>query len=351
MQPAETESRAWALQAAADSGATAPGDGRLDDSMGIGGLPPRAAGAGTDQLVSLLDQMPAMIWAIDPQLSFVTCRGGALSGLGLVADQLAGMTLFDFFQTPDASFLPIAETLRALRGEVASFELDWGSRIFGVRVAPRRNAAGQIEGAVAVAFDITEVRREEEEMRHEEEMLRRVSENVPDAVVVVDGEGNFLYASPSCQEQLGYSLEELNGVNFLALIEPDDLAIAQDAIVDVYRGQSYPFAVRMRRRDGSVGLMEAVGSAVTNEDGTRLLLVTMRDVSEEARSAEFVRHNEHLAELRRRAQETAQTLRQLLAAIESGEAPAPGEAPRVQELPTFDPPHLLPDAAAGLQQP
>ncbi|MGZ4462051.1 MAG: PAS domain-containing protein [Gaiellaceae bacterium] len=302
-------------------------------------------GRAPDQLSSLVDQMPAMVWAIDPQLCFVSCRGGALAALGLATDQLAGMTLFDFFQTRDASFLPIAETLRALRGEIATYELDWGNRIFGVRVAPRRNGAGQIEGAVAVAFDITEMRREEDEIRHEEEMLRRVSENVPDAVVVVDGEGNFLYASPSCQEQLGYSLEELNGVNFLALIEPDDLAIAQDAIVDVYRGQSYPFAVRMRRRDGTVGLMEAVGSAVTNEDGTRLLLVTMRDVSEEARSAEFVRHNEHLAELRRRAQETAATLRQLLVAIESGEAPAPGETPRVQELPTFDPPHLLQDTA------
>jgi PAS domain S-box-containing protein len=219
MQSPETQSSAWASQAAAGSGPAVPADAHTGDPAGVLNLAPQQAN-GSDPPAGLIDQMPAMLWAIDPQLCFVSCRGGALAALGLAPDQLAGMTLFDFFQTRDASFLPIAETLRALRGEVASYELDWGNRIFSVRVAPRRNPAGQIEGAVAIVFDITEVRREEEEMRHEEEMLRRVSENVPDAVVVVDGEGNFLYASPSCQEQLGYSLEELNGVNFLALIEP-----------------------------------------------------------------------------------------------------------------------------------
>src|SRR5665647_329954 len=134
---------------------------------------------------ALIDQMPAMLWAIDGNLRFTSCRGGALADLGLAPDSLVGMTLFEFFQTEDTAFTPIAATLNALRGETVNYELDWGTRVYRVR---------------------------------------------------------FLYASPSCSEELGYDFQSLAGVNFLSLIEPEDLAIAQDAIGDVYRGDSYPFA-------------------------------------------------------------------------------------------------------------
>jgi PAS domain S-box-containing protein len=295
--------------------------------------------------MALIDQMPAMLWRVDGEFRFTGCRGGALADLGLTPDGLVGMTLFDFFQTEDTAFRPIAANLRALRGETVNYELDWGARVFRVRVGPDRDDSGQIAGTVAVVFDISEVRHEEAQMLTEDSFLRKIAENMPDAVVLVDGEGNFLYASPSCETQLGYNFEALAGVNFLTLIEPDDLSIAQDAIVDVYRGDSYPFAVRMKRADGSWSIMETVGAAVSTEDGTRLLLVSMRDVSDEKRSGEYVHHNQRMAELRRKAQETAETLRQLLVTIERGDTLTAAETLRAQAL-AVEPPLLL-DENAG----
>jgi PAS domain S-box-containing protein len=290
---------------------------------------------------ALVDQMPAMLWAIDSDLRFKSCRGGALGELGLAPDGLVGMTLFDFFQTEDTTFLPIAANMRALRGETVNYELDWGNRIYRVKVGPERDGPDQIVGTVAVVFDISDVRAEEDELLDEDQFLRRIAESMPDAVVLVDGEGRFMYASPSCESQLGYTLEQLEGVNFLTLIEPEDLAIAQDAIVDVYRGDSYPFAVRMKRGDGSWSMMETVGAAVTTGDGSRLLLVSMRDVSDEKRSEEYVHHNVRMAELRHKAQETAETLRQLLVAIERGETPSRAETARAQTFTSFEEPPLL----------
>ncbi|MGD0166504.1 MAG: PAS domain-containing protein [Gaiellaceae bacterium] len=282
--------------------------------------------------LALVDQMPAMLWSIDGDLRFTSCRGGALADLGLAPDSLVGMTLFEFFQTDDPAFMPIAATIRALHGETVSYELDWGARVYSVRVGPAKDGAGQVAGTVAVVFDISEVRHEEEQLLNEGEFLRKIAENMPDAVVLVDGEGRFLYASPSCAEELGYDFHALAGVNFLTLIEPDDMAIAQDAIGDVYRGDSYPFAVRMRRADGSWALMETVATAVTTAEGSRLLLVSMRDVSEEKRSGEYVHLNRRMAEFRHKAQETAENLRQLLVTIERGETPNPGDAQRAQML-------------------
>lgn len=287
---------------------------------------------------ALIDQMPAMLWAIDGDLRFTSCRGGALAELGLAAESLVGLTLFEFFQTEDTAFTPIAATIRALRGETLSYELDWGTRVYRVRVGPGRNGLGQIGGAIAVVFDISDVRREEAQLLNEGEILRKIAENMPDAVVLVDGEGRFLYASPSCAEELGYDFHALAGVNFLTLIEPEDLAIAQDAIGDVYRGDSYPFAVRMKRADGSWALMETMATAVTTAEGTRLLLVSMRDVSEEKRSGEYVHLNRRMAEFRHKAQETAENLRQLLVTIERGDISSVAEAQLAQVLTSVEQP-------------
>lgn len=293
---------------------------------------------------ALIDQMPAMLWAIDGQLRFTSCRGGALAELGLAPDGLVGLTLFEFFQTEDTAFAPIAATIRALRGETMSYELDWGTRVYRVRVGPDKNDLGQIGGAVAVVFDISDVRREEAQLLNEGEILRKIAENMPDAVVLVDGEGRFLYASPSCAEELGYDFHALAGVNFLSLIEPEDMAIAQDAIGDVYRGDSYPFAVRMKRANGSWALMETMATAVTTTEGTRLLLVSMRDVSEEKRSGEYVHLNRRMAEFRHKAQETAENLRALLVTIETGENPTVAEAQLAQVLTAVPQPPQPPPA-------
>ena len=300
---------------------------------------------------ALIDQMPAMLWAIDGNLRFTSCRGGALADLGLAPDSLVGMTLFEFFQTEDTAFTPIAATLNALRGETVDYELDWGARVYRVRVGPNKDGAGQITGAVSVVFDISDVRREEAMMLSEGEFLRKIAENMPDAVVLVDGEGRFLYASPSCAEELGYDFQALAGVNFLSLIEPEDLAIAQDAIGDVYRGDSYPFAVRMRRADGSWALMETMATAVTTAEGIRLLLVSMRDVSEEKRSGEYVHLNRRMAEFKHKAQETAENLRQLLVTIERGDSVSTTETQLAQVLTNVEQPSYPAQALPNVAQP
>jgi hypothetical protein len=71
----------------------------------------------------------------------------------------------------------------------------------------------------------------------------------------------------------------------------------------------------------------------------------MRDVSDEKRSGEYVHHNQRMAELRRKAQETAETLRQLLVTIERGDTLTAAETLRAQAL-AVEPPVLL-DENAG----
>lgn len=59
-------------------------------------------------------------------------------------------------------------------------------------------------------------------MKYSEEHFRALIENANDLIWILDAQGTFTYASPSTQRILGYSPEELMGVNAFDFVHPDD---------------------------------------------------------------------------------------------------------------------------------
>jgi PAS domain S-box-containing protein len=231
----------------------------------------------------LVDQMPAMVWAIDAHHRFTVVRGGSLGELGMEQDQFVGMTLYEFFQTEDDDFLPIAANARALAGEPIAYELDWGGRTYRVRVEPQRDDVGIVVGTVSVAFDITDVRRAEDERLAAgggDELAGLVVQLLPDVLAIIDVEGTCSFASPAADAVLGYEAGQLVGTNLLTLINPHDLEIAQDALVAVLSGEGYPFSVRLQRSSGDSLLVEINAAGIPNGDmKPNRMLVSMRDIS------------------------------------------------------------------------
>jgi two-component system sensor histidine kinase UhpB len=170
----------------------------------VSGLP------GGDRFRALIGQMPAVMWVVDRDLRFTLSEGGALVGLGSEPGENVGRTLFEFFGTDDPGFTPIDAHLRALRGEAASYELDWMDRTFLTRVLPQTRPDGEIVGALGFAIDITERRMVERELRQAERKYRTLVEQIP-CIVYVAGfgpTGQWLYVSPRIRDVLGYSPEE-----------------------------------------------------------------------------------------------------------------------------------------------
>jgi PAS domain S-box-containing protein len=244
-------------------------------------LPPAALGDATFHL--LVDQMPAMVWALDTEHRFTVVRGGALSELGMEQDQFAGMTLFELFQTEDSDFLPIAANTRALAGEPIAYELDWGGRTYRVRVEPRHDDIGLVVGTVAVAFDITDVREAEDERLAAgggDELAGLVVQLLPDVLAIIDVEGTCSFVSPAADAVLGYDPAQLVGTNLLALINAHDLEIAQDALVAALSDEGYPFSVRIQRSTGDSVLVECTAAGIPNGDmKPNRMLMSIRDIS------------------------------------------------------------------------
>jgi PAS domain S-box-containing protein len=244
-------------------------------------LPPAALGDPTFHL--LVDQMPAMVWALDTEHRFTVVRGGALGELGMEQDQFAGMTLFELFQTDDSDFLPIAANARALAGEPIAYELDWGGHTYRVRVEPRRDDTGSVVGTVAVAFDITDVRQAEDERLAAgggDELAGLVVQLLPDVLAIIDVEGTCSFVSPAAEPVLGYEPAQLVGTNLLTLINAHDLEIAQDALVAALSDEGYPFAVRIQRPSGDSVLVECTAAGIPNGDmKPNRMLMSLRDIS------------------------------------------------------------------------
>ncbi|MDD4137614.1 MAG: PAS domain S-box protein, partial [Methanoregula sp.] len=84
--------------------------------------------------------------------------------------------------------------------------------------APIRNADGAIIGAVETLEDITEHRHAEYALREGEKKYRRILENMQDAYIRTDENGNLSMVNPSAVRMYGYgSAEEMIGISAASL--------------------------------------------------------------------------------------------------------------------------------------
>lgn len=108
-------------------------------------------------------QMPAIYWVIDAQLRFLRIGGPVERLFGFPPNRYLGRTLYDVVAdspTTDA----LDNHLRALKGDVVQTEGEYGGKLLASTLAPYRDSAGQIIGAVGTAVDVTAFRALERRM-------------------------------------------------------------------------------------------------------------------------------------------------------------------------------------------
>ena len=129
--------------------------------------------ADSEQMLRLsLEQIPAILWAVDREYRFTIVQGGGLRAVGAKPRAGEGRSLREF--RDDASRATRAVG-RAFEGESLSYLDEERGRTFDTRVEPLRDANGEIVGAICLALDVTERRRGEEELRASREELRRLA--------------------------------------------------------------------------------------------------------------------------------------------------------------------------------
>jgi PAS domain S-box-containing protein len=118
----------------------------------------------------LVEQLPAVLWTVDKDLRFTSCVGAGLTRLGLKPNEVSGMSLLEYFETADQTFLPVAAHRRAVAGEPVTFHIEWKGGSYACHAEPLRDAEGHVRGAICMSLDVTDRKQLEEQLRQAQKM-------------------------------------------------------------------------------------------------------------------------------------------------------------------------------------
>src|SRR5438876_4616083 len=153
----------------------------------------------------------------------------------------------------------VLDTFRALRasGEPGEIEHrlrrhDGEYRWFLFRVEPLRDELGSIVRWYGTNTDIENLKRTEEKLRQDERELRRITDAIPDTIVIQDPDGIPLYANQAVLDYTGLTLEDVTTSDFRARIfHPEDLErLREERQVALSRGLPFEIEQRALRNDG-----------------------------------------------------------------------------------------------------
>ena len=191
-------------------------------------------------------------------------------------------------------------------------------KTFETHMQPVMDDAGEVVKLIGTVQDITERKRTQSALEQSEARFRSYVEAAPDAIFVVDADGRYVDLNDAACCITGYSREELLAMALTDLIEPADLAAAQQYLGRVVQmGQSVG-ELRFVRKSGSVGYWSL--SAVRLSDSRFLGFakdITIQVESERALndSREQLRHSEKLHAIGQLAGGIAHDFNNQLAAI------------------------------------
>ncbi len=108
----------------------------------------------------------------------------------------------------------------------------------------------------------------------DEPTFRRMVEESPDLVSVIDFEGNFRYVNRAHRAILGYEAAELEGRLATSIVHPDDHPIALQGIVDTVEGRDgSATTLRLRHRDGRWLACEVNAALIDDGEGQAIVVV------------------------------------------------------------------------------
>jgi PAS domain S-box-containing protein len=150
-----------------------------------------------------------------------------------------------------------------------------------------------------------------------EARFRALTEHGADVVTVVDESGRVRYRTPSAERVFGYQPGELRERSILELVHPEDILGVDRAMAAIVAGpdRSFPYNVRIRRKDGTWAHVEGVATSLLDDPDVRGIVLNSRDVTELHAKNEELRHAQKLEAVGRLAGGVAHDFNNLLTAI------------------------------------
>ena len=210
-----------------------------------------------DNLRQVIDTIPTLVWCTGPDGSteFLNKRWHDYTGFSPEESRVRGWQ-----PTVHPEDLPrvVAKGQELLAsGQPGEVEArirrhDGVFRWFLMRVEPLRDETGKIVRWYGTQTDIEALKQLEEKLREEDRELRRITDAIPQTIVVLDPSGVPVYANQAMLDYSGLSAEDVLTSGFRERFShPDGLEkLKEQRAAGLSRGLPFELEHRARRKDG-----------------------------------------------------------------------------------------------------
>src|SRR6266516_11848 len=174
---------------------------------------------------------------------------------------------------------------------------DGAYRWFLIRVEPLQDESGEIVRWYGTNTDIDDLKQTEEKLREDEREARRITDAIPQTIVVQGPDGSPIYANQAVLDYTGLTMEDVITSDFRARIfHPEDLErLREERRAALARGLPFEIEQRALRKDGQYRWFLIRYNPFRDEQG-RLVrwYATGTDIDDRKRTEDRVR-NENVA--------------------------------------------------------
>jgi formate hydrogenlyase transcriptional activator len=259
-------------------------------------------GQETARLQTVIDTVPSFLWTSLPDGSkeYLNKRWYEYTGLPLEQGKGWGWKVVvhpDDLDRLLREWLALVDARKPGELETRIRRYDGEYRWFLIRVVPQLDAEGNVVRWFGSNTDIEDRKRAEKKLLEDERELRRITDAIPQTIVVQDPSGHPLYANQAVLDYTGFTMQDVVTSDFRArLFHPEDLErLREERQAALARGLPFEIEQRARRKDGQYRWFLIRYNPFREEQG-RLLrwYATGTDIDDRKRAEDRTR-NENIA--------------------------------------------------------
>ena len=255
------------------------------------------------QLETILNAIPTVAWRGEPDgsISYFNQRWREYTGLSPEQSRGWGWTVIihpeDRQRAMDKWLLQVLPSRKAAEIVARLRRFDGEYRWFLVRVEPFFGGSGNVLHWYGAETDIEDLKQAQVKLRQDEQELRRMTDAIPQAIVVQRPDGTPIYANQVTLEYTGLTLEDVLAEGFRERIfHPHDLERVRDERQNALAiGEPFEIEQRTRRNDGQYRWFLIRYNPLRDDNGHLIRWYATGTDIEDRKQAEERMRNENLA--------------------------------------------------------